>query len=97
MTTKKPSYKFAEVTCAKKECNETFSVIISSICEVIDKPAVDIEVNPSIHDKTARKNTFDDYLVIKCSCGHSQRVYLLLKEKHHNLLKKLDGFWHAKN
>ena len=80
MTTKKPSYELADVTCEKKNCNETFSVIISSIHTVVDKPVEEMEFAPSIHNEIAETNTFDDYLVIKCSCGHSQRVYLKIKE-----------------
>ncbi|TGV03760.1 hypothetical protein [Flavivirga rizhaonensis] len=81
MTTKKPSYELAEVTCAKKECNETFSVIISSIYTVISRPVVEVELNSSRHNEIVKTNTFDDYLVIKCACGHSQRVYLKIKQK----------------
>lgn len=79
MTTKKPSYELAEVTCEKKDCNETYSVIISSIYTVVSKPVGEIEFTPSKHNEIAETNRIDDYLVIKCVCGHSQRVYLKRK------------------
>ncbi|MDO5978761.1 hypothetical protein [Flavivirga spongiicola] len=79
MTTKKPSYELAEVTCAKKECNETFNVIISSIYTVVSRPVGAIEFNLSKHNEIAKTNMIDDYIVIKCACGHSQRVYLKKK------------------
>ncbi|AUP79312.1 hypothetical protein [Flavivirga eckloniae] len=79
MLTEKPSYELAEVTCEKKDCNETFSVIISSIYTVVDKPVGGIKFNPLDQSETANENRVDDYVVIKCSCGLSQRVYLRKK------------------
>lgn len=79
MTTKKPSYELAEVTCEKKNCNETFSVIISSIYNVVDKPVGEIEIPTSRYNDIADADRIDDYLVIKCACGRSQRVHLRIK------------------
>lgn len=79
MTTEKPSYVLAEVTCEKKDCNETFSVIISSIHTVVKKPVGEIELTHSIHNETAETNKIDEAVVIKCVCGHSQQVHLKIK------------------
>ncbi|GAA3631396.1 hypothetical protein [Flavivirga jejuensis] len=86
MTIEKPSYVLAEVTCVKNDCNETFSVIISSIYTVVDRPVGEIDFNISKQNEIAETNRIDDYVVIKCSCGHSQRVYLKLKQKNEKLI-----------
>ena len=76
MTTEKPSYELTEVTCAKKDCNETFSVLISSIYTVANRPFEDIEFDLLKQNDIAKTNGIDDYIDIKCVCGHNQKVYL---------------------
>ncbi len=79
MITEKPFYKLAHVTCARQDCNETYSVIISSIYDVIDYPLKEIKFNPSKQQNVLEANEFDDYIIITCSCGLEQPVYLKKK------------------
>ncbi|MDO5969158.1 hypothetical protein Q4Q35_04995 [Flavivirga aquimarina] len=75
MTTKKPSYIFVKVICEKKDCNETYSVLISSEFTVVNRPVGGIE-DLSKQKEVTKTNIIDDSIDIKCSCGHSQKVDL---------------------
>lgn len=77
MVIEKHAYKLAQVTCEKKDCNETYSVIISSIYTVVNNPEMELKV--SKENDMAKANIIDDYIDIKCVCGHDQKVYLKKK------------------
>ncbi len=81
MITKKPFYKLVEVSCEKKDCDETFSIVILSIYTVVNKAVGEKQCTPFKQNEIAKANKIVDSLDIKCTCGLDQKVYL--KEKEH--------------
>lgn len=74
------SYIIETTQCKKKECNEALKVIVSPIYSVVTTPVADIDLNAFSKGGIIVDNgQIDDYLVVKCDCGHKQRVYLKKK------------------
>lgn len=76
MLYKDKPYKLVQVVCEKDNCNKTFSVIISNIHTVVNRPVVKLKTN--IRDEL--ESLIDDYIVTKCDCGYSHRIYLKTRQ-----------------
>ncbi len=67
MLYKEKPYKVERVICVRDDCQKTFNVIISSIHTIVDA-------------STAIEGIIDDYVMVRCPCGHCQKIYVKTKQ-----------------
>ena len=69
-------YEVIQVACEKKDCNESFDVVITPILTSVAAPAQDVSIDLLMRSEE-KKELINDYIVVKCPCGDvMQRVYL---------------------
>ena len=72
-------YEIQKITCEKETCKKEFSVITSPIYTVVTRPISEIELEVKRTD-IIDEGLIDDYIVVKCPCGNTQRVYLKINK-----------------
>lgn len=74
------SFIIESTECEKDDCDNNIKVIVSPIYTVVTSPTADIDLKGFSRNGVIVDNgQIDDYLVVKCICGHKQRVYLKKK------------------
>ena len=72
------TYQITEETCYKTDCKLKFNVI-SSINTVVARPVEDFDFTTSRQNSITKTGIINDYIVVQCPDGHSQRVFLKSK------------------
>ncbi|WP_298901021.1 hypothetical protein [uncultured Psychroserpens sp.] len=72
-------YEIIRVECQKKDCNESFDVVISPVLTPVAAPVQEIAIDLLM--RSVEKKLINDYIVVKCPCcDFMQRVYVKIKQ-----------------